>query len=389
MGELFAFIPNIGELYYYHIYLFYDEPHLFSCVTKTQQFYFMTTIPNDNADNSWLAVPISTGKLSLLEKNAVEIRNAFVEPESLLWRIDYHEQKYDSYLCDLDSLSQELLPESGELLDYSAEQELSPSTDTPAEQSRREMRDVIEISLEKGNQHISELPCTVLSEVLDNVQQLVYAIGYKRGGLSGPIPQRIRDDNTLSVTGMFAASVGIRLKSKDLSDLFGETRLTKSLAELNHLFNCMDDKQEIKKYITMHNPRVAIKYRSFLRSLVRNNTGFKINNASPNNNSYCRSFSTEQLAASLELINSEIKEIVEFKTLYGTIVGINVANDTFTFITTDKEKIRGNLSDTMKGNVFEVPQVVEANLEIRVGTDSFTQEEKLLYTLMSIKPLVE
>ena len=33
--------------------------------------------------------------------------------------------------------------------------------------------------------------------------------------------------------------------------------------------------------------------------------------------------------------------------------------------------------------------LLEANIEIRVGTDSFTQEEKLLYTLMSIKPLVD
>lgn len=389
MSELFAFIPSIGELFYYHIYLFYDEPQLFSCVTKTQQFYFISTIPSDETDTSWLAVPISSGKLSLLEKNRIEIRNAFTEPESILWRIDCCDLQYNSCLYSPDLLTQELLPESGELLDYSEGQELSSPVDAPAKQSQKEMRDIIEFSLEKNDQHISELPCTVISEVLDNIQQLVYAIGFKEGGLTGPIPRKIREDNTLSVTGMFAASVGIRLKSNDLCDLFGETPLTKSLTDLNLLLNCMDDKQAIKEYITTHNPRVAIKYRSFLRSLVRNNTGFKINNASPNNSSYCRTFSTRQLAANLELINSEIQEIVEYKTLYGTIVGVNVENDTFVFISTEKEKIRGTLSDAMKGSVFAVPQVVEASLEIRVGTDSFTQEEKLEYTLMSIMPIVD
>lgn len=388
MSELFAFIPNIGEMYYYHTYLFYDEPQLFSCITKTQQLYFISTIPNDSADNSWIAVPISTGKLTLLEKNAIEIKDAFTNPESILWRIDYQDQKYNSFLCDHESLTQELLPESGELLDYSAGQELSPSTDAPIKQAQREMRDVIELSLEKEDQHISELPCAALSEVLENIQQLVYAIGYKDGGLSGPIPNRIRENNTLSVTGMFAASVGIRLKSNYLSNLFGETPFTKSLVDLNLLFNCMEDKQAIREYITTHNPRVAIKYRRFLKSLVRYNIGFKINNASPNNNSYCKRFSTRQLVASLSLINSEIKEIVENKILYGTIVGINVENDTFMFITTDKERIRGNLSDAIKGSVFAVPQVVEASVEIRIGTDSFTQEEKLVYTLMSINPIV-
>jgi len=389
MNKLFASVPNIGELYYYHTYLFYDEPQLFSCVTRTQQFYFFTTIPNESAENSWLAVPISTGKLSLLEKNALEIRNAFLEPESILWKIDYNDQQYASFLYLPASLTDELLPEAGELLDYSAGQELLPSAEAPSEQSQREMRDVIELSLEKDDQHISELPCTVLSEVLNNIQQLVYAIGYKDGGLSGPIPRRIREDNTLSVAGMFAASVGIRLKSNELSDIFGETPLTKSLADLNILLNCMDDKQAIRDYISTHNPRVAVKYRTFLKSLVKNNTGFKINNASPNRSSYSRSFTTRQLAASLDLINSEINEIVEYKTIYGRIVGINVENDTFDFITTDDERIRGGLSEAMKGSVFAVPQVVEADVEIRIGTDSFTQEEKLVYSLISIKPIVE
>lgn len=389
MSELFAFIPYIGEMFYYHIYLFYDEPQLFSCITKTQQHYFVSSIPNDNADNSWIAVPISTGKLSLLEKNAIEIKSAFTNPESILWRIDYQDQKYNSFLCDPNSLTQKLLPESGEFLDYSAGQELSPPTDIPMKQSQREMRDVIELSLEKDDQHISELPCTALSEVIGNIQQLVYAIGYTDGGLSGPIPNKIRENNTLNVTGMFAASVGIRLKSNDLSNLFGETPLTKSLVDLNRLFNCMEDKRAIREYITTHNPRVAIKYRRFLKSLVKYNIGFRINNASPNSNSYCRRFSTKQLVASLNLINSEIKEIVEKKILYGTIVGINVKNDTFEFITTDKERIRGNLSNELKGNVFAVPQVVEANVEIRIGTDSFTQEEKLVYALISINEITD
>lgn len=388
MSELFALIPNIGELYYYHIYLFYDEPQLFSCVTKTHQFYFLTTIPSNTSSNAWLAAPISSGRLSKLERNAIEIRNAFVEPESILWRIDYNDQQYNSYYCIPASLTDDLLPEAGELLDYPPEQELVPPEESPAEQSLREMRDVIELSLEKDDQHISELPCIVLSEVLESVQQLVYAIGYKEGGLTGPIPKRVRNDNTLCLTGMFAASVGIRLKSNDMSDMFGETPLTESLFSLNQLLNCMDDRQAIRNYISTHTPRVAVKFRAFLKTLVKYNTGFRINNASPNKNWYSRNFTTKQLTANLELINSEIDEIVEYKTLYGTIVAVDTVRDTFAFISANDERIRGNLSEAMKGSVFAVPQVVEADVEIRIGTDSFTQEEKLVYTLLRIRPIV-
>ena len=389
MNEFFASVPNIGELYYYHVYLFYDEPQLFSCVTKTLQYYFFTTIPCEDDERSWLAVPISTGKLAMLEKNSLEIRTAFIDPESILWKIQCQDQHFSSMLCLPASLTDEMLPERGELLDYPNEMELLPSEETPAEQSQREMRDVIELSLEKDNQHISELPCTVLSDVLETLQQLVFAIGYKEGGLSGPIPRTIKENHTLCVTGMFAASVGIRFKSNELSDILGETPLTEALTELNHLFSCMDDRVAIREFISTHNPRVAVKYRTFLKTMVKHNTGFKINNASPNKYSYTHRFSTKQLAANLEMINSEINEIVESKTLYGKIVGINVERDTFEFITADDERIRGNLAAAMEGCVFSVPQVVEADFEIRIGTDSFTQEEKLLYSLVSIKPIVE
>lgn len=45
MNNLFATLPYIGDLYYYHIYLFYEEPQIFSCMTKTMQPYFVVAIP--------------------------------------------------------------------------------------------------------------------------------------------------------------------------------------------------------------------------------------------------------------------------------------------------------------------------------------------------------
>lgn len=388
MSSLFASVPNIGELYYYHTYLFYDEPLIFSCVTKTQNYYFISAIPPvPGVDSSWMSVPISHGKLIKLEKSLIEIRTAFTEPESFLWRIDSRDSTYSITVISPDELTDELLPDTKEYLGYDTH-ELPVSADTPLVQSQEEMRDVIEISLERDDEHISEIPCGQLGDVLNSVQQLFYAIAYKDGGLSGPIPNRIKNSSTLCVSGMFAASVGIRLKSSDLSDMFGETPLTSTLRDFNKLFSSMGNQTALKEFLATQNPRVAIKYRSLLRTLINNHTGIKINNASPNTTSFSQHYSTKELAANLDLVNSEIEEIVEKKTYYGTLVGINVERDTFEFISTNHENIKGTLATPIKGKIFSVPESIEAEIEIRVGTDSVTREEKLLYTLLSIAPIV-
>ena len=69
MNEFFLNLPSVGELYFYHTYLYYDEPLIFSCATKAMQYYFVVAIPSlPESDEAWLAVPISTGRLSKAEK---------------------------------------------------------------------------------------------------------------------------------------------------------------------------------------------------------------------------------------------------------------------------------------------------------------------------------
>lgn len=389
VNNRFISVPNYGDLFYYHTYLFYDEPLIFSCVTKTHDYFFVSAVsPKVGSDFSWLAVPISSGRLFKIEKNEIEIREAFTSPESILLRLDVCGEVTSIDTISVDSLTEDLLPEPGEFLDFSGANELLVSTDTPIEQSQVEMRDVIEISLEPDNRHISEIPCNQLGDLLNNIQQLFFAIAYKEGGLSGPIPRKIKESCTLCVSGMFAASVGVRLKSNDLSDIFGETSLTSTLKDFNALFNVVNDREALKVFLATQNPRVAVKYRTFIQTLISNNIGVKINNASPNGTSFSKHFSTKELVANLKLINSEIEEIVEDKIYYGTLVGINVERNTFEFITTDNENIKGILSNPIKGETFSIPQTVEANIEIRVGTDSVTKEEKLVYTLLGITPIV-
>ena len=236
--------------------------------------------------------------------------------------------------------------------------------------------------------HITEIPCAVLGDMLNNVQQLIYAIAFKNGSLRGTIPKKIKEDCALCATGMFAASVGIRLKSNELCDIHRETPLTTTLRDFNHLFMAANDKDRLREFLSTQNPRVAVKYRALLQSLLTSKTGIKINNASPNNETFIKHFSTKELSSNLILINSEIEEIVEPITVCGRLVGANVERCSFEFITVSNESIKGQLTPALSSSVFSVPQSVEADIEIRIGSDSMTREEKLLYTLTAIRPIV-
>ena len=389
MSELFASLPYIGDLYYRHIYLFYEEPQIFSCMTKTMQPYFVIAVPAKNDDSSaWLAVPISLGRLLKAEKNSIEIRDLITNPESFLWKIELENDIFDVATIDPKTLTDDFLPEYGELLDFKAGMEVLPPIDTPAVQATQEMRDIIEISLEKDDTHITEIPCAVLGDMLNNVQQLIYAIAFKNGSLRGTIPKKIKEDCALCATGMFAASVGIRLKSNELCDIHRETPLTTTLRDFNHLFMAANDKDRLREFLSTQNPRVAVKYRALLQSLLSSKTGIKINNASPNNETFIKHFSTKELSSNLILINSEIEEIVEPITVCGRLVGANVERCSFEFITVSNESIKGQLIPALSSSVFSVPQSVEADIEIRIGSDSMTREEKLLYTLTAIRPIV-
>lgn len=388
MNKLFLQVPVIGELYYHNTYLYYDEPLIFSCVTKALQYYFVIAVPSvSDIDESWLIVPISSGKLLKAEKNAIDIREIITSPETVVFRIDTIQTNVSLTNVNPAELSDDMLPEVGEYLDYRPALELLPSPQAPVEQAVNEMRDIIEISLEKDDGHIQELPCLTIVDALDNVQQLVYALAFKNGGIRGSIPHKIKEECQLSMTGMFAASVGIRLKSDELCDMHFETPLTSTLRDLNYLFEVANDKEKLREFLSQQNPRVAYRFKSLITSLIRGNVGIKLNSASPNKDSFTKHYTTKELESSLIIINSELEEMVETQTFYGELVGVNVERNTFEFVTVGNEHIRGAIADSLVGRGFSVPDTVEVEVEMKIEQDTMARTEKILYKLVDIKTI--
>lgn len=389
MVEKFLKIDLLGDLYISEIYFFYEEPQIFSCTDKIGQKYLVLLINMDTKE--WIINPISEAQLSLIKNNRISFRESFLNPEvGFIWKVNLN---VGSEIASAIQISPNLLddtdlPDNDLYCDWTQSDLMPISDDNIIQTSKKEGRDIVDISLEVAGGHQREIDCEVLGEILTNTQQLIYSLAYKSNSLKGKYPKLIKDRNTLYVAGTFAASFGIRFKSYDLCNLLGETEVTDTLNILSNLFSTKNSVTELKCFLDKQSKRSVIKYRNLMKTLFEANAGFKVKVASPNNNySYIR-FSSTDIIENLKALDGEIKNMVSIETMYGEIVGINVERKTFAFKSIEGEHITGKLSENFTDKIFEVPKNVEIKVEQQVDLNDLTHEEKYIYTLLEIEEIV-
>ena len=122
MRAPFGEIPQVGDLYYYRTYLFYEEPQIFSCVDADGRLYLVLREPSAEGTGCWLLVQLSKERLTAAETNEVDIRSLFTSPEGGLWRVIRAGEKFSAETVDAASLSDDVLPAAGMRLDFESEE---------------------------------------------------------------------------------------------------------------------------------------------------------------------------------------------------------------------------------------------------------------------------
>lgn len=250
--------------------------------------------------------------------------------------------------------------------------------------AKREKRDVLDLTLLVSNKHSREVNCEILGEAIITTQQILYTLPMENDSIRGRIPKEIRDKNTLVAVGTFAASFGMRFKSAELCDLFGETNVSRTIRMFGDLLDTKNGEKNLSETLKRHSKKTTFKYRHLMKILLQADVGLRVKTASPNNYSFEIDMSTDDILENLNLLDGEIKDFVSQEKMYGSMVGINVDKKTFAFKSIDDENIIGKLSEKFNGVTFEVPKYVEAEIEIRVTLNEVTNEEKFIYTLLSI-----
>ena len=118
-------IKGIGILESEKDYLYYDEPLIFLSKDQFGNRYLMVRQADDKP--VWMSAIVSSKRLRELEHNRMEIRDAFLEPESgYVLKISETDDLCDVEYLAADELTSDMLPFPGEYLDYEEEENDRP-----------------------------------------------------------------------------------------------------------------------------------------------------------------------------------------------------------------------------------------------------------------------
>lgn len=118
-------ITGLGRLEIVEIYVYYDQPLLFSCKSAADHLYLVVAADEDEQHETWLYVRVSVERLNLIRSGAIDLHDAFAKPEDgfLLQEIIPYDAQTQPRMESIqpDQISEDMLPTPGESLDLETE----------------------------------------------------------------------------------------------------------------------------------------------------------------------------------------------------------------------------------------------------------------------------
>lgn len=389
-NDIYMKIDMLGNIYIKDIIVYYDKPLVFSCINDFQH-HFIAMCNELDTDEEWIFLPISEARLIRGLRGNVTAYDLFKYPEGeFLWKIDICSNNYRNgkavqikpeILCDED------LPDKDIVYDIYGENDFSlKSSDREKilKDSTLERREIFDISLEPKDSHVHEIDALVLGKVLESTQNIINLIAYKKG-INAKVPNSIKEKNKLNVTGNYAASFGVRLKSNLLANMFNESEVQKSLDIFMSILKAKDNTDKLTEILKGLNPAVSLYYIDLLKLLSRENIGIKTYCAFPNNEYRKNYFESEEIKLSLKKLEENIKEISNEICLEGNLVAIDTLNRTFKFITYDEEKVNGTIGEKINIEEYVLPKKVKIRLEMISKLNELSGKENINYRLLELE----
>lgn len=93
---------KLGILEVIEIYIFYNQPVLFSCQNKSGLFYIALSIDETDSSEIWLYAPISESRFQRLVQGEVELRDVFTDAEdAFVYRVEIPCDSKSNTIVDL------------------------------------------------------------------------------------------------------------------------------------------------------------------------------------------------------------------------------------------------------------------------------------------------
>jgi len=371
----------------FEIFDYYDGPKFYSCKDVIGQLFLVYWIDQDEQSYSWIYFRVSVQRYNSIKRGDISIAKSIENPEdSTLYIV---KTKADD-IIDIEEIGQhqidpEWLPSPDDFLNISTPS-LPEKITTTVDLARQTYRQVLDIAFNKLNNSY-EMGCGKLGKLLESIQSSIYSLACNETINIKKIPDGVKFNNELLVTGLFASSFGLRLQTRG-GNLFGDNKSEKAMDLFIRLIEKINEPEELK--IELHNCNILTRsrFKQFLRAMCEAEVSVKTDLGTPEGYSATAAASFDNIIKALASLDQNDAPLVELIKVAGNLVGVDVKSDFFALVVDGDDLIKGKLSAALRNEHFEVPSRVTATIQQKCVFDPLIEQEKWTYTLTEISKQV-
>lgn len=377
---------EIQKLKPWEVFDFFEGPRFYSCKNQTGQIYLVHWVDESDYCDVWLYLKVSFEKYCALKNKKIDIRSCFENPEegfSFLVSVASCNE-FNISLIEPAEYDSEWLPDNGEFLDYHTTSTTLPDKIVDVQEAAvANSRQVLDLSFSKVHQTY-EIASEALGKILTTVQNYIYSSACPNDIDIRKVPEHIKDENMLMVSGLFASSFGVRLQSKN-SDLFPASNQNNNLQSFMELLAATEESDRVLKEVKNYNLLSRARYKAVLQELVIAEVSIKAEWSDPHGNSKISRIPFHQIKESLKKLedgessNTQIVKYTDIK-----LVGVDIENDFFAVVKNDGELLKGKLDKSLESYQFNVPSRINVKIEETCKINPVTDKEKWFYKLIEI-----
>ncbi len=373
----------ISELTPVEVFDFYDGPTFYSCQDKTGQLFIVYWADEELETKSWLYIRISKDRYVQLKNGNITIFDALSRPEEgFAYVVKTINSAFSVSQLESTEIPHEWLPPQDDKL-LLPTPSLPEKINSAKEIASATLRQVLDLAFERAANHY-EIGCGRLGKLLDATQNTLFALACDQKSDVRRVPEEIKYQSEVLVTGLFASSFGVRLQSRT-SDLFAGDRVATATEMLATLLSDSVVPEVITEKLMSFNVLTRSRFKHLIRVLVEAEVSIKTEWGSPSGKFISSRTSHRELVRTLNALDRTDEATTQETERPGKLVGVDVESDFFALMLEDKEVIKGRLAKGLANHQFEIPSMVVANLEETCVIDPLTEREKWSYVLINVR----
>lgn len=385
----------LGCLRIVEVFVFHDGPKLFLAANDADQLFVVLWADFDDEIETWLYAPVSVHRVEALRAGHFDVRDVFTESDTgYLWRGQYNlaTKEWQIETIPAEAVDTSQLPDPG----YRVRPEtVDPDTDAKEVElrtlSERIRRDVLLFSLHFERKYTVEAPARELGALLGSWQEQLDVLGQAQRGKFGrgqSIMPEVLEQTEMLVDSTFRSSFGLRLIAAMPADLTGESLAALAIGNALKLLEA--DEGVLRDLLKQQNPRIAVKFRRLLASLLDIQANLGLVWQQPTCPQPKRLFVPLAHVNMAYAVASEMgEEFLQVVKVEGVLTGCNVRTKTFEIMSTiDNKRYTGRILPTALRVAAHatLSELYKATIHVITEAETATGVEKTQTILAELEP---